>query len=97
MAEFMSVMMDWNRMCVSCPGCDGCPLKENCTLVPSVRDRKTVKQIEDTVAAWVKEHPLPMYPTWNEWFQSLGVGDMYTGEPIPADIAVMLRIKPKEG
>lgn len=97
MAEFMSVMMDWNRMCVSCPGCDGCTLKEDCTLVPSVRDRKTVKQIEAAVAAWVKEHPAPVYPSWEEWYRSVGVEHCKVNEPIPEDIAVMLRLKPKEG
>lgn len=96
MAEFVHVMMEWNRMCRSCPGCEGCNRKEDCTMVPSVRDRESVKQIEDTVTAWAKEHPAPVYPTWLEWFESVGVADMTVHDHIPADIAEMIGLKPKE-
>ena len=44
---------------------------------------------------WAEAHPEPEYPTWVEWFNSMGGVDC--GEPIPADIAEKLGIKPKEG
>lgn len=97
MAEFVQVMMDWCRMCRSCPGCEGCARKDDCTMVPSVRDRESVKLIEDAVTAWAKEHPAPVYPTWEEWFRSLGVENRKVNEPIPADIAEKIGLKPKEG
>ena len=52
------------------------------------------------------EHPEPVYPTWGEWLIQIGVAQIGSGmlgihptmavQPIPADIAQKLGLKPKE-
>lgn len=68
-------------------------------------------EFERRVMEWAESHPEPEYPTWLEWLQKEGlyirneieVGVYFTSvtakafEPIPADIAERLGIKPKEG
>lgn len=64
----------------------------------------------DVVMAWAAEHPEPVYPTWYEWLTSIGAVTrkvkpdvastlIETGllDPIPADMAEKLGVKPKEG
>ena len=56
---------------------------------------------------WAAEHPDPVYPTWGEWLVKMGVAEIGSGmlgiqpaiaeQPIPADIAGKLGVKPKEG
>ena len=70
------------------------------------------EKIEQTVMSWAAEHPEPVYPTWLEWLHTtsavddtidIPVGDgtifrvAIKNVPIPADIAVSLGLKPKEG
>ena len=59
--------------------------------------------------ARMAEHPEPVYPTWGEWLEDMmcdlsapietpqSVNVWMYQTPIPADIAVKLGIKPKEG
>jgi hypothetical protein len=69
-----------------------------------------VKQMEEAVMAWAKEHPGPVYPTWGEWFTRIGLYHDTSSaninandlvellfKRIPADIAQKLGIEPKEG
>lgn len=79
------------------------------------------EKIESMVMTWAEQNPEPVYPTWEEWLQSIGVMESVQStkercqrillvdgivahaipttkvvEPIPADIAEKLNIKPKE-
>lgn len=67
------------------------------------------KKYENAIAKWAAEHPEPVYPTWGEWLIKQGVlkagtttmhgitwqpvGDNLF-EPIPANIAEKLDLKP---
>lgn len=66
--------------------------------------QEDAERFEAAVMAWAAEHPEPVYPTWVEWFKQQNIwrknaGDtaMNLYQPIPADIAEKLGIKPKEG
>ena len=68
--------------------------------------------VERTVMSWAAEHPV-IYPTWYEWLEAAGIvckakseySQIYDTvlptpkmfDPIPADIAEKLGIKPKVG
>jgi hypothetical protein len=58
--------------------------------------------MELRIMAWAAEHPEPVYPTWGEWLNTYGVvSDNFFSnakmlDPIPADIAEKLGVKPKE-
>lgn len=79
MAEFIEVMRQARRMCSSFGGecSDKCPL--NCAIqveTDCYRDlcicvagglEEAYKLIEERVMQWAKEHPAPVYPSWNEW------------------------------
>ena len=98
MAEFCEVMKQFKR---SCP--DGqCSSATDCAMYPACNIGQCRKiaferpaEFERRVMEWAEAHPEPEYPTWVEWFNSMGGVDC--GEPIPADIAEKLGIKPKEG
>ena len=62
---------------------------------------------EKRIMSWAAEHPEPVYPTWAEWLETVGVVDVNQDKgfilmkpevknPIPADIAQKLGIEPKE-
>lgn len=107
MADFVQTMKDWRRMCAAMGSCDICPL---CTVscwakTPSDLEGDFIKR-EALIAKWAAEHPEPVYPTWGEWLMSIGVisGLFPKGaidalgnlkQPIPADMAEKLGIKPK--
>ena len=74
-------------------------------------DGDDAKAVEIIIMQWAAEHPEPEYPTWGEWLCDNGVmlnvqtscdpvpvyisGIGYS-QPIPADIAQKLGLKPKE-
>ena len=100
--DFGQVMKDWRRMCRSMDGndpyekCDKCPLGEEhvCTFEISDIQDDELQRVEEKVAAWVEVHPEPVYPTWHDWMAGLGLDP---DDPIPADIAQKLGVRPKEG
>ena len=115
MAEFAQTMKDWRRMCKayttdddSC--CDGCPVvdfhEHGCGAIFEMEDSTNWQRYADTIRAWAAEHPEPVYPTWGEWLESIGVAQVGSGmlsihpaiaeQPIPADTAQQLGIEPKE-
>lgn len=71
------------------------------------------QKMEELVMSWAAEHPEPVYPTWYEWLEDVGIvykvkseySQIYDivlstpklFEPIPADTAQKLGIEPKEG
>lgn len=88
--------------------CESCPLlhsrvcgKPNCEW-----DANDAAELEDVVMKWAAEHPEPKYPTFYEWFSKLGlIQTCQQGaavsfrfdwdQPIPADVADKLGIKPQ--
>lgn len=111
MAEFSEVVKHWARYCaamqkkIAADGkyypCDGCPLESNlmCSDTAEAYTVDAMREVEDTVMAWAKDNPEPVYPSWGEWLQKLYNNTNYAGifiTPIPADIAQKLGIEPKE-
>ena len=105
MAEFCEVMRQFDRLCAS-NDCIKCPMEGMCGLVKA---KLFPDEFEKRVMEWAKVYTGPVYPTWVEWmrYTKLLVPDHYSFfagetlgkkayEPIPADIAKGLGIKPKE-
>lgn len=82
MAEFAEVMHQATRMCEYYEGsrtrsCTQCPLSRVnarcghslCLDIGSI-NAEDAAEIERAVLAWAAEHPVPRYPTWNEWQHS---------------------------
>ena len=93
MAEFSEVIRHFKRLCTT-SDCNTCCLK--CDKMGCITmSHEDPKEFERRVMWWASAHPEPQYPTWVEWFNSMGGVDC--GERIPADIAEKLGIKPKEG
>lgn len=84
MAEFQEVHRQFDRMCwyyrreCKCPM--ACPINgmniSQCRKIAFERPKET----EEIVMSWAAEHPEPVYPTWEEWLQSVGV--MESSEPL---------------
>ena len=128
MAEFAEVIQQAHRMCDAYDDCNDCPLSSSnvqCAMAWNYYTDAVLKEFEQTVRQWAKEHPEPQYPTWKEWqeenFTDIGsklkpcnfmmagkwlniIGgscacltcDDCIRQPIPADIAKKLGIRPKE-
>ena len=82
MANFVQVMNDWARMCASMQGglakCDNCPLfKVLCQYKPD--EKVDLAGAEKIIEKWVEDNPAPVYPTWEEWLQSVGVMESSEG------------------
>lgn len=104
MAEFQEVLRQFDRMCKANAGCLNCPLHEpdgvsdRCSIGAFVNDSE---RIEREVMAWAAEHSV-VYPTWYRWLTMMGAvtssDDLWMDlqQPIPAEIAEKLGIKPKE-
>ena len=115
MAEFVQTMKDWKRMCNAIgqedeyTACDKCDLRDfGC---PAIYEKECNsadwKHVERVVAKWAAENPEPVYPTWAEWLETVGVVDVNQDKGfilmkpevknhIPADIAQKFGIEPKE-
>ena len=85
MAEFQDVIIQMKRMCAHfSPTCNGCKLcmgkgtSEFCGEEPKdIRSHPAL--VEAAVMRWAKDHPEPVYPTWEEWLQSVGVMESSDG------------------
>lgn len=115
MAEFSEVMQQWKRMCNyytergndNIDACAICKFEgdgSNCLAVYEDSEIDTA-EVERVVMAWAAEHPEPVYPTWEDFLETVGIGEFVTGTArlawlrkthIPADIAQKLGIQPKE-
>ena len=108
MAEFTEVMRQWVRVRKATAS----SADENVLSVYLLEeyDDALIADIEKNVMQWAAEHPEPVYPTWYEWLTSIGAVTrkvkpdvastlIETGllDPIPADLAAELGVKPKEG
>ena len=92
--------------------CHGCPVDEegfNCACEKQGCSKSSAEELEAIIMKWAAEHPV-VYPTWYEWLTSIGAVTrkvkpdvastlIETGllDPIPADLAQMLGVEPKEG
>lgn len=109
MAEFAEVCKQWKRLCQSQESedqkCAHCSVGDYrmCGFEISDIQEEEIRGMEDAVMAWAAEHPEPVYPTWYRWLTMMGAvassDDLWIDlqQPIPADIAEKLAIKPKEG
>lgn len=75
MFEFTEVMRQAKRMCAANGGmCSArnCPLDngETCRLLPDY-DGEDYNELERIIMNWAKEHPEPVYPSWEEGWRQL--------------------------
>lgn len=112
MAEFQEVMRQYDRMCSHYEECAGCPFHRNVIwCIKKIGGKRYVNEnarpAEEIIMAWAAEHPEPQYPTWIEFFLTLGLserdGDGYRlrveelNKPMDPGIAQELGVNPKEG
>ena len=55
--DALEFLKERKRMCTSCKGCIGCPLKGTHCVLSHVTPDKDYKRIITTVEQWSKEHP----------------------------------------
>lgn len=71
MAEFAEVMRQAHRMCDVYDYCNDCPMSSSNVQCAMACDKDytdaVLKEFEQTVMQWAKEHPEAQYPTWREW------------------------------
>lgn len=118
MAEFTEVWDEWKRMCKYKQlreSCRRCPLYnlECSSEHPKDQNNYDGHTIEEIVMGWAAEHQEPVYTTWFEWLENVGILPKAKSEysqiydtvlptlemynPIPADLAEKLGLEPKEG
>ena len=75
MAEFQKVMREWVRARKA--------INENMlsSFPLEMFTDDNIANIEKEVMAWAAEHPEPVYPTWAEWLNSIGV--IISDRPFP--------------
>ena len=74
--DFQEVMRNWYRMCCAYNGaCHSCTLTENECKGGWEEEGRNLdwNKIAEKIMKWAKEHPEPVYPTWAEWLNSIGV------------------------
>ena len=91
MAEFKYVMSEIGRYCDN-HVCDTCEMKDVCSVVTMDAEPYKVAQLESMLEKWVEEHPLPQYPSWEDWLMSNGVVDLR--DQISSLVARKLGVKP---
>lgn len=76
MAEFVKTMEEARRLCAAQENCEKCPIwyarLEVCRIGAAFNDDKIVDTItEGIILSWAKEHPEPVYPSWEEGWRQL--------------------------
>ena len=81
--DFSNVMQEWKRMCESMESkyddpCKLCPLYKNpefggCGAIFEMPRETNWDKIRETIIRWAKENPKPVYPSWIDWLQSMGL------------------------
>lgn len=76
MADFQKVMKEWvrSRKAINENILSSFPLE--------MFTDDNIANIEKEVMSWAAEHPEPVYPTWAEWLNSIGV--IISDRPFPA-------------
>lgn len=81
MAEFQEVIKQFKRLCDSAnQDCSSCGLENMSCSIKDIVDNSAA--FEKRVSAWAAKHPEPVYPTWAEWLNSIGV--IIGEQPFPA-------------
>jgi hypothetical protein len=82
-AEFSEAVKQLGRICASNYGeCDICDLRPFCpskTFLDKYAKSGRAERLEEMVMQWAAEHPEPVYSTWEEWLQSVGVMESSEG------------------
>ena len=101
MAEFKEVIKQWVRL--GTESCGYCPVSDLCSRHMEIGNEclcydieTKADNMETMVMAWAAEHPEPVYPTLIEYLRGLGLEHHRMCDPIPADVARKLGLKPKE-
>ena len=55
--DALEFLKERKRMCISCKGCDGCPLEGTQCVLIYATDDEDYERIIATVEQWSKEHP----------------------------------------
>lgn len=75
MSEFTDVMRQAKRMCKSFSDghCSECPIGDANALECGITATSEMdcKDVERLVMQWAAKHPEPVYPTWDEWQNSV--------------------------
>lgn len=87
MSEFTEIMRQAKRLCAAHGGmCNmrNCPLDdgEACRLLPD-HGGEDYNKLERIIMDWAKEHPEPVYPSWEEGWKQLFPES--SGTPCPAN------------
>lgn len=73
MAQFTEVMRQALRMCKTQEDCGSCPIGDadelECGI--TVTSEMDCEEVERRVMQWAQEHPETVYPTWDEWQNSV--------------------------
>ena len=75
MAEFVTVMSEFMRLCDSFKYCEGCPVDQagfSCDCDHQGYSKTGAAELEHIIMTWAAEHPEPVYPLWGEWLTSIG-------------------------
>ena len=85
MAEFTEVMRQARRLCEEQQNidfCVRCPMqgKDGCMVVADAENIDYV-EVERKIMDWAKEHPEPVYPSWEEGWRQLFPDAKYTPCP----------------
>lgn len=85
MAEFQEVMKKAGRCCAFYKhNCEACSLTNVCPArfyIDKYIDVGDYTYFEGRVMDWVKEHPAPVYPTWQEYLEQNHIVDVYRKLP----------------
>lgn len=80
MSDFVQTMKDWKRMCETMANCDDCPMYGiKCWAAQPDELEEDFNGRENVIVKWAAENPEPVYPTWEEWLQSVGVMESSEG------------------
>ena len=75
MSEFTDVMEQAKRMCKAFGDghCSECPIGDANALECGITATSEMdcKEVERRVMQWAAKHPEPVYPTWDEWQNSV--------------------------
>ena len=92
MAEYSEVIREAKRMCwhyTQGGNHDKCPMYPACNASQCRKiafDRPV--DFEARVMGWSAEHPEPVYPTWSEWLQSMGLVEVQWNGPVLASMRI---------
>ena len=110
-AEFKEVINQWMRRCEACDKHENVECNIDgyvCDEFYKMRKYINPELVEQDVMSWAAENPKPVYPTWWEWLESIGIASKVKSDsimfhdatkmydPIPANIAQKLGLQPKE-